>query len=207
MDTEKEELYDAFISYNHTDVEFAEKLAKRIESEQYLGRHLRCFFDQWDIQAGENILIRLEQGEKRSRFVCLIMSPEWAKSNWTTLERVMPVFEDPAGLKARVIPILRRSCEVPPSVQILKWFDFRVDNNFENEAKRLVSRLRGESPRRMNGEFGGCNLFPFQYKIQCCPSLKTKALTNLFPLLKLPRLVHYAHSKVKSRSEIWPTCR
>ena len=52
--------YDFFVSYNRADVEFAERLVKSIEKQEYEGRQLKCFFAPWDIEPGENILLKIE---------------------------------------------------------------------------------------------------------------------------------------------------
>jgi hypothetical protein len=48
--------YDAFVSYNKADKDFAEKLVKKIEKETINGEPIKVFFAEWDIEYGENIL-------------------------------------------------------------------------------------------------------------------------------------------------------
>ncbi|MGP8070937.1 MAG: toll/interleukin-1 receptor domain-containing protein [Candidatus Bathyarchaeia archaeon] len=192
--------YDIFVSYNKADTEFAERLVKRIESEQYNDRQLRCFYAPWDIQPGENVLLRIEKAETTSRFVALVMSPDWLKSDWTTLERVIPVYEDPAGLKGRVIPILRRNCNIPPSIRILDWLDFTHDINFERELNRLLARLRGEPfSSRVHGTLSrrihsGSSVAAYQDETLA---------SDLFPILQLPSLIYVGSVKVKDRNEVF----
>lgn len=85
----RSEKYDIFISYNNADIEFAESLVKRIEQEPFEGRVLKCFYAPWDIETGENILLKIEKALVNSRFIGIIVSPDWVKSDWTTLERCM----------------------------------------------------------------------------------------------------------------------
>jgi hypothetical protein len=192
--------YDLFVSFSKADTEFAERLVKRVESEPYNNRLFRCFYAPWDIQPGENILLRIEEAEPKSRFIGIIMSPDWARSNWTTLERSIPVYDDPAGLKARIIPILRRNCEIPPSIRILNWLDFTHEINFERELRRLLARLGGSSGRP-NSEI----------KMSGAPHLdSTRAViqdeilaSNLFGVTEMPRFVYSASSKVKDRNEVF----
>lgn len=73
--------HDIFISYNNADVEFAELLVEQIEHEPYDGRYLKCFYAPWDIEVGENILLRIEQALVNSRFIGIIISPDWLKSD------------------------------------------------------------------------------------------------------------------------------
>ena len=195
--------YDLFVSYNKADVEFAERLVKRVEEEDYNGRTLSCFFADWDITPGQNILLGIEKAMESSRFVGLVMSPEWEVSNWTLLERAMPVYDDPAGLKQRVIPMLRRKCSVPPSIRILKWLDFTNDRNFEKEASRLVAWLKGESLRPRKAATG------VKAKARIVidstePDFQDEIIaSNLFPVLQLPSVVYSAPSAVQTRKEIF----
>jgi hypothetical protein len=197
--------YDLFVSYNKADVEFAERLVKRVEEEDYDGRRLSCFFADWDISPGQNILLAIEKAQENSRFVALVMSPEWETSNWTLLERAMPVYDDPAGLKQRIIPVLRRKCSVPPSIRILKWLDFSNDRNFEREASRLVAWLKGESLRPRVTTTGA----EAKQRIvidSTEPDFQDETIaSNLFPVVQLPLTIYSAPSAVQKRNEIFDT--
>jgi len=65
------------LSYNRADVEFVERLARTIEEQEYKRRKLRCFFAPWDIKPGENFLLKIEDALSTSRWVGLVMSPDW----------------------------------------------------------------------------------------------------------------------------------
>ena len=192
--------YDLFVSFSKADTEFAERLVKRVESEPYNNQLFRCFYAPWDVQPGENILLRIEEAELKSRFIGLIMSPDWARSDWTTLERVIPVYDDPAGLKARIIPILRRNCNIPPSIRILNCLDFTHEINFERELRRLLARLAGASARpSLEGKFP---VGPHSDSATAIVQDETLA-SNLFGVTQLPRFVYSASAKVKNREEVF----
>lgn len=197
------EIYDIFISYNKADIEFAERLVKRIEQEPYRNGYLKCFYAAWDINAGENILLKIENALSNSRFVGLVISPDWLKSDWTTLERVIPVYEDPAGLKARIIPILRRNCDIPPTIRILKWLDFRTESNFDREIRKLLARLRGESYRALIDP-QKADTIPSQPFDSTIPEVQEEILaSNIFQILQIPMFLNRALAKVKKRSDVW----
>lgn len=196
--------YDIFISYNKADVEFAEQLVTAIENQEYNGRKLRCFYDSWDIEVGENILLKIENALSNSRFVGLIMSPDWLKSDWTKLERFVPVYEDPAGIKGRIIPILRRNCTIPPTIRILKWLDFRTDSNFDKELKKIVGRLIGKSIRSSiaSDQRSEINQFP-SFDLTIPDIQNEKIASNLFQVMQLPMYINRACARVKRRNEVW----
>ena len=198
-------LYDAFISSNKADKPFVDRLVKKIESEPFGNRRLKCFYWEWDIQPGEDILLKIEEALPKSRFVVVVMSPDWAQSNWTKLERVISVYEDPSGIIGRVIPILSRSCEIPLSLRILRWIDFSSDSAFANKAKMLVTRLKNESPRERRTMSPEKRTTPPQTFDTASAQVQEELLaTNLFPVTQLPYLVFTARSRVSRRDEIWP---
>jgi hypothetical protein len=198
--------YDAFVSFNKADVDFAEKLVRRIEKETINGNPIKVFFSEWDIEFGENILLRIEKAEPSSQFIIPIMSPDWLKSDWTTLERVIPVHADPAGLKARIIPVMRRNCEPPPSMTILRWLDFRTDSNFERESKKLIGRIQGKTLRETMGTDRRPSAYTGQidYESLTADIQEEEISSNVFTVIKIPSNVIAALSTVKTRKEVWP---
>lgn len=199
--------YDLFVSYNKADVSFAERLVRRVEEEDYKGRKLTCFFADWDVTPGQNILLAIEKAQENSRHVGLVMSPEWEDSNWTLLERAMPVYDDPAGLKQKVIPILRRKCSVPPSIRILKWLDFSNDRNFEKEASRLVAWLKGES-LRPRATSSGTEARQRIIVDSTEPDFQDETIiSNLFSVVVMPSNVFSAPSALRRRGEIFDVIR
>lgn len=76
MTDEQDYKHDLFISYNRADEEWAERLATRLEQEDYQGRKLKVFFAPWDIPPGEYITESLEEALPQSRKVALIVTSE-----------------------------------------------------------------------------------------------------------------------------------
>jgi len=202
--TDLESEYDLFVSYSRADNEFARRLVDRIESETYNGRRLRCFFAEWDILPGENIVLKLERGLRGSRYVAIVMSPDWERSDWATLERVIPVYQDPAGYKARLIPILRKSCIIPPSIMILKWLNFSNDANFEREARRLVARITNATLARKEIASQPLKSRSRPAIDSSSPDFQDEILaSNLFPTLSLPFYIYSGRATVSRRNEVW----
>lgn len=147
---------DLFLCHTGADKEWVEKLAERLEAETLGDRRLSVWFDKWDIEGGANILERIEDGLKRSRYVAVVLSPAMTKADWPTLEWQTQVFADPAGKKGRILPLLRHvfdpitlePIEIPLPLKILKRYDFSEDRRFEDEFASLVRQLRGDPPMR-----------------------------------------------------------
>ena len=136
--------YDLFISYNRVDETWAEQLAARLEKESWQDRKLKVFFAPWDILPGESVDARLEQALEKSRKVGLIMSPESVASEWVNEERYTTHHIDTARRERRLIPLYRRTCEIPPFLKPINRIDFRDDGKFEEGYRLLVATIKGE---------------------------------------------------------------
>ena len=118
--------YDVFLSHNRADKDWTRALVTRIEREEWNGRPLKVFFDEWDIQPGDNIPIALEKALPKSRKIALVMSPDFFKSEWTESERAAATIFSPANRAKRLIPLYVRTCETLPAlVAPLNYIDFR----------------------------------------------------------------------------------
>src|SRR6266498_2132405 len=154
------ELKDAFLCHNKADKAWVRKLGERLESETIDGlptsRALTVFFDEWDIDYGENAVNRMGTGLSAARFVIVVMSHEFFKSGWTNFEWTDVVAEDPWGTKKKLIPILLRDTSkdgseriaLPAPFKALKYFDFRPGRSFEEGFEGLLRRVRGLPPQR-----------------------------------------------------------
>lgn len=151
---------DAFLCHNKADKAWVEKLGERLEAETIDGvptsRKLSVFFDDWDIDIGESVINRMDQGLKAGRYLAAIMSPEFFKSGWANIEWSHIVAEDPWGFKKKLIPILLRDISLdgseritlPAPFKILKYLDFRDKSRYEVEFQKLLRRIRGFPPPR-----------------------------------------------------------
>lgn len=157
-------LKDIFVSYNRADEEWTRSLADRIERETSDGlpdgTRLRAFFAPWDIEHGQNILNRINDGLRRARFFGLVMSPEFFSSDWTNLEWTDQVALDPRNAQGRILPLFRREVSldekeriaIPAPFNVLNRLDFRDGRDFEAAFRELIRILRGlPKPRGAGG--------------------------------------------------------
>ena len=96
--------YDVFLSYANADAPAVRELAERLKADG-----LRVWFDEWEIQPGDSIPLKIEQGLESSRTLVLIMSQAAFDSDWVTLERHTALFRDPTNQQRRFVPLLRQS--------------------------------------------------------------------------------------------------
>src|ERR1017187_683488 len=101
-------MFDIFISHNKAEKQWARQLAVALKR-----RGLVSFFDEESIGLGEDVVNAIGNGLKTSKHIVLIMSPDSVKSRWVELEWASSLYEDVDASARKLIPILRRECEIP----------------------------------------------------------------------------------------------
>lgn len=151
---------DVFLCHNKADKDWVRQLGIRVEAETIDGnsaaRQLAVFFDEWDIDYGENFVNRMNNGLNVARYLVVVMSPEFFESGWTNFEWTDVVAEDPWSVKKKLIPILLRDVSkdgsrrivFPAPFKALRYLDFRDERRFEQEFQKLLRRIRGLPPSR-----------------------------------------------------------
>jgi hypothetical protein len=151
---------DVYLCYNRADRDWVKNLAEQLESETIDGlpdsRRLRVFLDLWDIDSGESLIRKMNEGMKNSQFVVAVLSPEFMKAPWPTFEWTHIVTLDPMNAQGRLIPLLLRDVSLDGKERMdlcapfrgLKYFDFRRKESFGRVFRALVVRLRGQPQER-----------------------------------------------------------
>lgn len=155
-DAEKE--HDIFLSHTGVDKDWVRVLGERLEQEgiedQKESRRIKVFFDEWDVDYGENIVNRLNDGLARSRYLAAVLSPEFLESSWANQEWTHWFMTDPKA--GNLIPLLYRDAtldgtrriELPMPFKTGRFLDFRERTQFEREFLQLLRRVRGLRPQR-----------------------------------------------------------
>ena len=134
-------IYDVFISHNSQDKPIVKDLANRLEADG-----LKVWLDEWEILAGDSILSKVEHGLSKSRHVVYMMSDNSINSNWVTLERLTPMFNDPLNNSRRLLPVLLEDTIIPDMIKQFYYIDWRKGE--EHEYKKLLAACKDEKPPR-----------------------------------------------------------
>src|SRR5438128_6407759 len=141
---------DIYLCYVSADRDWVRDLGEQLESETIDGlptaRRLRVFLDLWDIDSGENLVLKINEGMKNSRFVATVLSPEFMNAPWPTFEWTHIVTLDPVNAQKRLIPIYLRDVSLDGKERIalcapfrgLKYLDFRRKADFARVFFALV---------------------------------------------------------------------
>lgn len=112
-----------FISYNHHDRNFVERLASDLKK---LG--FSVWWDEWEIKVGDSIIQKVGDGIRQSAFLAVVLSPHSIESPWVQREvgsALMKQLSQDRGIT--VLPLLLADCEIPVLLQEIKYADFRED--------------------------------------------------------------------------------
>ena len=183
---------DLFLCHHEADKDWVRNLARSIEAERYKDRNLRVFFDEWDIRPGENIVSKIDEGMKKSRFVGVVLSKSALSAEWPVMELSMAVCSDPSGRKGTVIPMWLGKCQVPAPLLIRNFLDFSNESEYARAYPRLIALLKDEAlPRGGTNEIDHLNgtRIPEQPTIGCADDLKEQIASNMLPLINIPRHV------------------
>lgn len=223
----KNESKDVYICYNGADLEWVKRLAEQIESETIDGaadtRSLSVFFDKWDIEAGQSLIDRMNEGMKSARHVITVLSPEFLSADWPRFEWKHIVAQDPNNSRGRLIPILLRDLSVDGKERIdlcapfreLRYIDFRRQLDFKRSFIELIRRVRNlpqERGRKFQPLASGTSILPIlsQPEVSWLPdSVVDLLLSNLFPVTSLPNQIWSASTELRDKKEVWksvPKC-
>jgi tetratricopeptide (TPR) repeat protein len=136
--------YDIFLSHNHRDQEWTTKLAEHLEQEGWKGRKLKVFFSPWDIRPGQSIPKEIERALPKSRKVGLVLSPDAMASAWVELERLVTTYIDISERDERLIPLLRKECDIPALLKPILSIDFSDDDAFNDSYRTLLTVIKDE---------------------------------------------------------------
>lgn len=93
--------WDVFISHNQQQKHWVRGLVHQCRT-----KGLRVFFDEDDIEPGEDVVRGIERGLQGSKHVVIIISPAALSSRWVAMETAISAFVDPDGSERKIIPVL-----------------------------------------------------------------------------------------------------
>ena len=131
--------YDAFISHNHADKDWARHLAERVAGVDYEGRQLRPWLDEQFLDPGElSRESELTSALDRSRTLLLVLTPASVASRWVNFE--LDYFLRSRPLED-VVPLVKARCDMPSVLANAKPLDFADGAGFDPTFRELVGRL------------------------------------------------------------------
>ncbi|MBN2561755.1 MAG: toll/interleukin-1 receptor domain-containing protein [Phycisphaerae bacterium] len=192
------------------------RLGEAIEQTEFAGRRLSVFLDEWDVGLGANIVLRLNEGLRKSRFVAVIMTPELVSSEWCSMEWSSVFHQDPTNRSRRLLVIRLRDfhlvtksrIDVPPLIDTLNFLDFRDSKAYQRELARLRAHLTGQAPPRgatgstLQARPAAAHVLPALPDRREAPDQVPETLvSNLLPVRHFPSAVWGAQTALRTHQE------
>ncbi|HEY4129423.1 MAG TPA: toll/interleukin-1 receptor domain-containing protein [Gemmatimonadaceae bacterium] len=211
-DMGKVNVIDLFLCHTGADKDWVRMLGSRLEQLRIGDRAIRVFFDEWDVDFGENIISKIHAGLKQSRYVGLVLSPRMIHADWPTAEWQSQVMADPIGRRGKILPLLRHKfdpetgdpIDMPFALASLKRFDFTRDRDFERELERLARKLADLPPQRGPKRSALGSSIPLVPAGQESPDVGDEALpSNLLLCGDLPESLYSDDTAATTKRDVW----
>ena len=135
-----------FISHSSADKKFVQRLATDLRIREGID----AWFDQWEINPGDRIPERLEEGLSEAEVLTLVLSPDSVNSEWVEYERqawlAIQIEEEKRAKEEsrpsarRLIPVLYQDCQKPVFLQPIHHVKI-TDQEYESGFKQLVNAI------------------------------------------------------------------
>jgi hypothetical protein len=197
--------YDVFLCHTGIDKPWVEQLGAKIELEEFGNRKLRVFLDEWDIKPSENIPSKINHALDHCRYMIITLSPEMVVAPWPNAEWQSFYMNDPGGRRGTMIPILYRTCEIPPLLRPICRLDFRDSKKFNQEYRKLIPVLKNESLQRGFSSVTR-EIVKMVHELDTNEPDKTpeKITSNIYPIISYPKFIWSAktqHTSYKTAIE------
>ena len=136
MEADDELLGTLFISYASEDWTFVERLVKALDP---FVQHV--WYDRREIIVGDSIVRRINDGLHSADFLVAVLSKASVSKPWVQSEVASAIMRQNSESKARLLPILKEDCDVPPLLSAIRYADFR--GSFEAGINELLQGLQG----------------------------------------------------------------
>jgi hypothetical protein len=126
----------AFISYSHSDKDFALKIEKDLRESGVI-----VWIDKYYIQPGESLIQKIfAEGLAEADFFLILLSATSTKSKWVAEELDAAIVRKIEGV-IRIIPVLIENCEIPLSLRSLLLIN--LSENYIENIRNLIKTLHG----------------------------------------------------------------
>jgi len=140
------------------------------------------------------LLELMEKSLRTSHVFAVVISKSMLQTNWSSLQKIFETLSDLPWAKGRIFTILKENVSVPAFLRVREWIDFRNDQKFEQSVQELLLLLSNDIVRNTSApSFGAKNT-------------KERIVSNLFPVVELPKIVFSAETSFRTESEITKVC-
>jgi hypothetical protein len=137
-DPAHEKYHGIFLSHTGVDKPFVRQLRKDL-----LARGVpRVWLDEAEIEIGDSLIAKIEEGMKLSRYVAVVLSKKSINAPWVKKELDVAMNREIASSEVVVLPLLYEECELPEFLKGKLYADFSKSEDYEAVLGKLLRRLR-----------------------------------------------------------------
>lgn len=120
-----------FISYSHSDKDFADRLCVNLVSQK-----IHLWMDRWELKPGDSLIDSIQTALQHAGAILIVLSKSYVESTWCRKELNSSLMQELEGKGNIIIPILIEDCDVPLFLREKMCADFRGD---WDEAYRMLA--------------------------------------------------------------------
>ena len=147
-----------FISYNHKDSAFVDKL-----SLELIKNNIKVWKDEWQISVGDSLINEIESGLLGASYLLIVLSKNSVKSDWVRKELNAALIREIDDKKIKILPVLIDDCEIPLFLREKLYVDFRKD--FGDGLKQILSVVSRKYNLDGGGRVNGDTTYYFDFSI------------------------------------------
>jgi hypothetical protein len=207
---------DLFLCHAGADKAWVREFGARLEAELIGDRRIEVFFDEWDVDHGENIVAKIDKGLRTARFCAVVLSPAMLRRDWPEAEWTAKFMSDPGGRRSQLLPILLHErdpetdelIEIPMLLRPIRRFDFTRPSNYEAEFAELLRKLRGERPRRGGWRSDGKLPVGFvEAGAEGADDVQEVLVSNLLPVNVIPEFIWSDVATTQKKTDVWKSLK
>jgi hypothetical protein len=204
---------DLVLYHNAADEAWSKQLAERIRGDRSGNRQFVIRLANWDFSAVTDTLTEAEKCIRTSCFFGFVVSRRMLEEDWPALEKMISALSNLP--KGRFVTLLKENVTMPPLLRLQEWIDFRSGHHFEESVRDLLTLLREglissvRIPRLTNGN-GTRETDESAWKTRPifvgAKKVRERIITNLFPVVEIPREIFSAETRFQTEPEITEAC-
>lgn len=137
-DAAREKYHGIFLSHTGVDKPFVRRLRDDLRAHGVP----RVWVDEAEIEIGDSLIAKIEEGMKVCRFIGVVLSTKSIKAPWVKKELDVAMNREIAGGEVVVLPLLYEKCELPEFLKGKLYADFTDPDTYEEVLGKLLRRLR-----------------------------------------------------------------
>lgn len=124
-----------FLCHSSKDKPFVRRLARELRDNR-----IDVWFDEENILIGQSFIDQIQDGIRKADYVAVVLTPNFLTGPWANRELQMAISREVQAGRVKVLPVLRKDCDIPEILRIKSYADLR-GKNFAKGLRVLVTSI------------------------------------------------------------------